>query len=77
MRKYNDGSRALQWPKEHWHVAFFGCLCILLLASILVNLGLLSLRAGVAAGLCSVIYVLMVTWQYTHSSKDGLPHEHR
>jgi len=69
----DDGDKAVSWAREHWHVAFFLCACIGVLSAILVDVGLLSERAGLAAGLASAVYVLLTTWNSTHEKRFTVP----
>ena len=58
--------QAVWWPQEHWHVAVFACACVLIVAALLVDQHVLTVRAALAAAAASVVYVLLTTWQYTH-----------
>ncbi len=69
---YNDKKRAVLWAKEHWHVAGFICACLPVVGAVLVDLGVLTVRAAVVATLAAVVYVLMTTWSSTHGDdEDG------
>ena len=66
---YNDRDKAVMWPQEHRHIAGFGCAVLVVLDAVVVHLGLLSLGAGVAAGVAGVAYIALTTWLYTRQPK--------
>ncbi len=68
----NDLDRVRASPREHWHVSLFICAVVSLVAVTLVHWGLVSARAGVAAGLAGVLYVLLTTWFAARRRPDDL-----
>lgn len=72
----NDKKLAVMWPKQHWQIAGFICACLPFVGLVLVEVGLMSVRAAVAAVTASIVYVLLTTWYYTYDPKRNKENGH-
>lgn len=70
---WHDAHKAKTWAREHWHVAIFGLAVLGLVTLALVSFHVLSERAGWAAFLASVVFVIWTTWDYTRPGKEDPP----
>ena len=68
---FNDLHKAVTWASEHWHIAGFACAALLVVDVWLVYLNLLTVRAGMAAGIAGVAYVVMETWRSTRPDRSN------
>lgn len=68
---HNDKKRAVLWAREHWHVALFACACLPVVAAVLVDLNVMTVRGAVVAVVTAIAYVLVTTWEFTHDRDDN------
>jgi len=67
----HDRQKALMWPEEHWTLARVICICVVVLGLALSGLGLVSAPTALIATLLGIVYVLVLTRQYTRGNGSG------
>ena len=71
----NDGEKAVMWPVEHWALAKWICVGVVLLGMSLAGLELMTWRAAFVASILGIAYVLLLTRHYTRGGATH-PQDH-
>lgn len=63
-------TKAQMWPELHWSACWIVCLCVPVLAKILVYYDLMTPARAISSSVIAVIFVIVMTWLHTRDRKE-------